>query len=268
MKTIKRTTILVLLLIGMSVTAQNTWRAVYQFKEIQSEESKKREDSIIKKNPGMAKMFKQVRERFSNLTYFLDFNMNESVFKEEEKLNTDKYSSGGMTIVFGANEEILYKNLKKNQYIKTSSMFDGAYRIVDSLPNYHWKITKETKQIGNYLVIKAEGTKMLKDGVTGDKHPVKITAWFTPQIPVGTGPELYGGLPGLIMELQFDNEIFLVKEVVLNPKKHQKIVAPDKGEAISKEEFDIKQKAYIQKMKKMYKNNRSKKGKTSRTFTF
>ncbi len=258
---------IVLLFIGSMASAQTTWRAVYQFKRIQSEESKKKEDSIIKQKPELAGIYKQLRESFSNITYYLDFNKKASVFREEEKLNDKKFASGGMVIKIVANEDVLYKNIAKNQYVKTSGAFDGKYKIVDKTPEYNWKVTKETKQIGNYLVIKAEGSKEIEDR-KGKKKTVTVIAWFTPQIPVGTGPELFGGLPGLILEVRMDNELFLAKEVIINPKKHQKIEEPSKGVAISQTKFEEKEKAYIKKMKKMYKNNRSNKGSNTQTFTF
>jgi GLPGLI family protein len=267
MKTLTKLFIVTLLLSATFLQAQTTWRAVYQFKEIQTEADKKKQDSLIKARPELAAVYKQIRERFSNLTYYLDFNKNESVFKEQEKLENQKFGAGNVVIEIGNNEEILYKNNQDKEYIRTSSMFDGAYRIVDSLPNYQWKVSKETKLIGKYLVIKAVGVEEIKDK-KGKITKQEIIAWFTPQIPVGTGPELYGGLPGLIMEIKIDNEIYLVKEVIVNPKKHNKIIKPEKGKAINSNDFAKKQKAYIEKMKKMYKNNRSKKGSNTNTFTF
>ena len=37
-----------------------------------------------------------------------------------------------------------------------------------------------------------------------------MTAWFTPEIPVSTGPAMYGGLPGLILEISDGNRTMLM----------------------------------------------------------
>ena len=37
-----------------------------------------------------------------------------------------------------------------------------------------------------------------------------MSAWFTPEIPVSTGPSMYGGLPGLILEINDDRTTMLM----------------------------------------------------------
>jgi len=62
-------------------------------------------------------------------------------------------------------------------------------------------------------------------------------AWYTPEIPIATGPEAYGDLPGLILELHTPSRIYLCEEITLNPKKPIKIKVP-KGKIISQKEYD------------------------------
>jgi len=63
-----------------------------------------------------------------------------------------------------------------------------------------WTIGKETKYILNYKCQKA--TTILK---TKNGKNKKIIAWYTNQIPVSSGPFIYSGLPGLILEI--DNHL-------------------------------------------------------------
>ncbi|HLW41558.1 MAG TPA: hypothetical protein VKY82_04250, partial [Flavobacterium sp.] len=51
------------------------------------------------------------------------------------------------------------------------------------------------------------------------------------------GPEKFGGLPGLILELHTPGMVYLCSEIVLNPKKPIVIKIP-KGKVISQEEND------------------------------
>ena len=76
---------------------------------------------------------------------------------------------------------------------------------------------------------------------TEDSKPkmktVNITAWFTPQIPVSTGPYKHGGLPGLILEINTNNTTLLCTKVVMNPKEKMKIKVPSKGTIVTADEY-------------------------------
>ena len=226
-------------------------------------------------------MKRQIAERMKNFlekTYILTFNGNESIYKEEEKLETGAGSRGfGMMMnSFSAGKQ--YKNLKANQILEEREFFGKQFLINDTLTNLKWEITKESKQIGQYLAIKATAVKQIdendfsmarrrnrdneekkedteitegeKKADSTKKEPVDpfedievpkeviVTAWFTPQIPVGNGPGEYAGLPGLILELNVYRTTILCSKIVLNPKEAEKISAPDKGQEVTREEYN------------------------------
>ena len=78
-----------------------------------------------------------------------------------------------------------------------------------------WDITGETAKINEFTCYKAiykrENKKLNKIEI--------ITAWFTVDIPASYGLVGFGGLPGLILQLEFKNSIFTVNNIVLNPKR-------------------------------------------------
>ena len=237
------------------------WRAVYQYKRILTEKQKARRDSMAKVRPEMADMMKSIYKRIDNRTYFLDFNQNESVYKIKAQLG----KPGKRNFSFSANR-ILYKDLKNKTYIQKAPLFDEIYLITDSLPDYHWKITGETKKIGNYTVIKAEGTEIVKKRSKKNKDQKeikwetkekKVIAWFTPEIPISNGPSKYSGLPGLIMELDKNGEVLLLKELIVNPTKFNEIKKPEKGKNVNEKEFKKIRMKQMQKMQKMYKSRRN-----------
>ncbi|MAO08542.1 MAG: hypothetical protein CL596_07520 [Alteromonas sp.] len=84
-----------------------------------------------------------------------------------------------------------------------------------------------------------------------------ITAWFTPQIPVKNGPGEYGGLPGLILELNADRTTILCSKIVLNTKNGETINPPTKGKEVSREEY---QTIVMEKTKEMRENFRNRRG--------
>jgi GLPGLI family protein len=143
--------------------------------------------------------------------------------------------------------------------------------IKDSLPKSKWVLTGESKQIGNYTAYKATMSREVAQEVfqfgrqsSQDNKPkmktVNITAWFTPQIPVSTGPHKHGGLPGLILEVSNDNTTVLCTKVVMNPKEKIKIKAPKKGTVVNMEEYNKIRTEKIAEMREMYQKNRGQGG--------
>jgi GLPGLI family protein len=62
-----------------------------------------------------------------------------------------------------------------------------------------------------------------------------IVVWFAPEISFSFGPLGYGGLPGLILELQDD--IFVYKINELKYVESLKIKKPNSGKKVTKKEF-------------------------------
>jgi len=65
-----------------------------------------------------------------------------------------------------------------------------------------------------------------------------ITAWYTPQIPVSQGPDEYWGLPGLILEVSAGPTVILCNKIVINPQSGLEIEMPEKGDEVSREEYE------------------------------
>lgn len=211
----------------------------------------------------------------SERTFFLEFTKNESLYTSEEKLDQPK-QDGNISISHSPVK--LYKNLKDNYSLSENEELDKPFLIKDTLHTSDWQLSTESKQIGNYTVYKATKVVKQKKHFSDskeeaeekssdllsmiDKEPENFvyTAWYTPQIPIANGPEKFGGLPGLILELHSNNMVYLCSEIVLNPKKTIEIKIP-KGKVISQKEHD-------EKVKKMYENiqqNQKRQGKGNQT---
>lgn len=123
------------------------------------------------------------------------------------------------------------ENLKFNNPFKHLGIKEGQYLITDSLKT-KWKLFNETKIINNYKCYKATILEEMSNGKTK-----VVTAWYCPEIPVSVGPKGYGGLPGLIFELQDKNVVFGIKEInFFNPVN---IILPDIDKAIRISSIDF-----------------------------
>jgi GLPGLI family protein len=202
-------------------------------------------------------------------TFELDFNSTASLFYEQERLDV----SGGngrfnFMSFMSPIQGILHKEYATKSFTNRVELFGKFFLIKDSLPKSKWVLTGESKTIGKYPVYKATLSRevpqeVFQFGRQSDEtenqpkmRTINITAWFTPQIPVSTGPAKHGGLPGLILEVNSDNTTILCTKVVMNPKEKMKIVAPKKGTKVGLNEYNEIRKEKITEMREMYQRNR------------
>jgi len=283
MKTIKKLIFLIVILSVFISNAQNfQGKAYYQtkrsfeFKGVKQDSTKAKKESII--DDDMKKAIKEMIRKQSEKTYILTFNKSESIYKEEKELSKPNPAQGGFMIEITDGNSELYKNTKENIYIESKEDFGKKFLIKDKIKPFNWEMTKETKMIGKYLCIKATTIKMVDDyeeNYTIEEGPkkkekqkeLKITAWYTPEIPVGAGPEMYGGLPGLILELHEDKMHYVCNKIVMNPSEKIKIVAPKKGKEINQKDYDELMDKKHKEMMGNFKGNR-KKGDTSGSVIF
>lgn len=215
---------------------------------------------------------KQVKARLKNRlekTYILNFNKEESVFYEEDKLD----AMSGATDSWGKNftPGRRYKDIREKRLVQSQEFYGKRFLIQDSLLTLKWKMGTESKQIGQYTCFKATsvvpkpqlawydfswGDLRSQNSGGGSEGPdielVQVEAWYCPQIPVPHGPGEYWGLPGLILEVSAGNTTILCSKIVLNPKEELKIEAPDKGKEITKMDY----RATVQEKMREMRDNR------------
>ncbi len=203
---------------------------------------------------------KQIMARMKNFlekTYTLEFTQTESSFKEEAKLNAP--GTSGPRWGASSGKGSIYKNLKDRKMIEDTEQFSKRFLITEKMDQPQWELSDETRKIGNYTVYKATMTKEDKSIDYGSifgrrsrldrkndslkklgKLPPKmlnITAWYTMDIPISSGPADYYGLPGLILELSAGRTTMLCTEIVINPSEKIEIKEPKKGKEVSRDEY-------------------------------
>jgi len=104
-------------------------------------------------------------------------------------------------------------------------------------PNYKWNITKDTKTIKGYLCKKATTNSIEVDPEDSAYYGL-VTAWFTEDIPIPTGPDRYCGLPGLILEIEYENSN--KKTTVESIEFNKKVKLIDIGDGVEvPDKFDL-----------------------------
>ena len=221
----------------------------------------------------MEEMLKKNTEK----NYVLEFTSTESSYSEKEKIDVGE--SGGynwMATYIGDNIGKLYKNVQEKIAINETEMMGKFFLVTDPLEASKWKMTGESKKIGQYTCFKATYQKEVQQRVFsfGSQNQnqnniktkmVEVSAWFTPDIPVSTGPSWYQGLPGLILEVNDDNTTILCTKIVMNPSEKSKIKRPKRGKVISNDDFVVLQDQKRQEAREMWQKMRRSGG--NRSFT-
>jgi GLPGLI family protein len=225
-------------------------------------------------NDEMQKQMMAILKKQFEKEYILDFNNEESLYKEAVNLDKPKAaSSGGMEIIVAGNGagDLLYKNLNENRYANQSDLFGKIFLIKDELELPEWTLEKETKNIGQYTCFKATYKRMVRESgmmrmSVNSKEETEepeieeveqtVTAWYTLQIPVKHGPGNYSGLPGLILEVSDGSESILCSKIVINPKDGVAIEEPKKGKKVNQEEFETVMEKKMKEMDEQFNSSR------------
>tara|TARA_B110001450_G_scaffold13231_1_gene12493 strand:+ start:631 stop:1497 length:867 start_codon:yes stop_codon:yes gene_type:complete len=231
---------------------------------------------------------KQMADRMRSMfekTYILTFDREASTYQEDEVLEAPGGRGGFGKWGSSFSAGMQYKNVKSKQFLQDQEFFGKQFLISDSLPKLEWKLGAETKQIGQYLCMKATAIKTvdefdwrsmrrksppkdskvkrdsthtttISDEIEIPKQ-IEVTAWYTPQIPVSQGPGDFWGLPGLILEVNTDKTTILCSKIVMNPQDKDVIEAPEKGEVVSRKEYNDIVTKKMEEMRSMYGGRRN-----------
>ena len=209
-------------------------------------------------SPDLRKQLEDQLRQQSQQEYTLNFNRNESTYKKNEKLKAPTPSSGGITITVSDGTDLRYKNIKERRYTNQTEIYGKQFLIKDSIRNQNWELLNETKNIGQYTCFKAQLKTEVKtrivteDGLEMVMKERITTAWYTPQIPISNGPAEFGGLPGLILEINDGKLTLICSKIVINPEDTITINEPKKGKKVSQQEFnDIMEKKSKEMMEQM-----------------
>jgi len=114
-------------------------------------------------SPERKKMIQERMKSFLEKVYILTFNKEESIYKEDEKLEAPGAGARGFG-GFGASLTggPKYKNVKSKELIQDQEFFGKQFLIKDELEDLDWKMGTETKQIGKYMCFKATATKTVE----------------------------------------------------------------------------------------------------------
>src|SRR5699024_8333157 len=186
------------------------------------------------------KQYNDIQKAAPYLEYKLSFNSKEALFERPSSMASD--SGMDLEIVAEASGAVgkNYSNTQENLNLHQFQSRNKNWIIKTDLDHLNWEISNETKEIQGYSCKKATTTS---DFLNHFKKQTSVTAWFCPDLPFQYGPRGIAGLPGLILELEYNHYTFTTDKINIGKKKN-KIARPTKGEVLSQDEyFEVLRKA-------------------------
>ncbi len=159
--------------------------------------------------------------------YMLQASDNQYYYFTDNDFHDDKYQWSSKKEAYH-----IYRNLNDQTQKCMIETLSKVYWLEGEIIPYKWKILTEIKEVNGYICMKAETKDTTKNQ--------KIIAWFTDQIPISAGPELFCGLPGMILEVDINDGATVLSATKVTVKKSSPLTLPKKwkGKKISHTEFN------------------------------
>lgn len=122
----------------------------------------------------------------------------------------------------------LYCDFENGEKTELLEFMTREFRVKSEIVPTGWKMTNEFKSIMGYTCMGAE----MMDGED------RIVAYFTPEIPVPSGPDKYNGLPGLILAIEKDGYTTYLASRIEMVQVDEFLMEPDSGKKVTHEELD------------------------------
>jgi GLPGLI family protein len=199
---------------------------------------------------------------FRTTKFMLLFSDSVSMYKvvpEDEAPDPFGGSGPRVMIRMGGAGGDMYKNFAESKSVQTSEMGGKNFLIIDSIRQQPWKLGMETKQVLGHLCHKATRKlmqappavrRMVMSGGSGapptdttiQNRPqgkeVDVVAWYADDIVSPVGPEDYGQLPGVILQLDVDNGTTVYSATEIKKAVDLKeLKEPKKGKVVTRVEF-------------------------------
>jgi GLPGLI family protein len=195
---------------------------------------------------------KKVVSKFSNtlktFEYKLEFNPRFGAYKKIKKMEDSSLKNKVALALSGFKGEVFFNRYKK-EIINKKNVFGTDFLIVKNFDSIKWELTKEKLIINELICYKAK-TKIQEEGRNGVRE-IEIVAWYTPDVNIPFGPDGYGGLPGLIIQLEKGNIVTVLHKIEFIDTKTN-IELPTKGKVVTEKEFNAFMKDLVMNREKYY----------------
>ena len=218
-------TVLFIILLSTNAMAQYTQQGKIEYER---KTNLKRQIDDMGSDNDWAQAIKSQIPKFKSDFFDLYFTLSKTVYKPGRKPEgNDVVKMWGSE---PAGENIVYTDFSANNVIASKQVYEQKFLVQDSIRKIKWKITDEIRTIANFKCRKAVGKIC---------DSVYVVAFYTDDIMVSGGPEMFGGLPGMILELAVPRlyTTWVADKVEITESKADEIGAPEKGKKVNQKQF-------------------------------
>jgi len=192
-----------------------------------------RTTNMHKRLPPENENMKAMIPEFNTGKQQLIFSGDESIFStlpEEEDIRDQAGQEGGrINIRMNAGSNETYKNYATEKTVELRELGPKKYIIEDTLRKLAWKLSEDTQLIKGYHCKKA---------TTKNRQGDNVIAWYTEDIATPSGPEQFGGLPGLILQMDIGDGWLVFSPLEITAATGKQIVKiPSGAKKVTRSEF-------------------------------
>ncbi len=184
-------------------------------------------DDLNEDSKRWVEKFKSQIPNFSTSYFDMYFNTTKTLYKPgRESDNQTKLWFAQSP----AAENIVLTDLTTSNVKATKQVFESKFLVQDTMRKMQWQIKDEIRTIANFKCRKAVGKIC---------DSVYVVAFYTEDILASGGPEMFSGLPGMIMEVAIPRlyTTWIATKVELTPPKETDFAAPEKGKKVTQKEL-------------------------------
>lgn len=169
----------------------------------------------------LLEQYQQSNPQFKVLKSTLTFSNNKTLFTP---LDIDPVSGPGFSMPIASQNNTIYTDRSTGVLVAKKNVLGDNFLLTDSVRKINWKITNETREVLGYTCRRANAIIM---------DSIYVVAFYAEKIHVSGGPEGFGGLPGMILELALPHEniSWRATKVTDAPVAATVVVAPRGGRA-------------------------------------
>ncbi len=164
--------------------------------------------------------------KFNNTYFDLVFDRNRSIYKPGREGDAAPKFWGSDP----ASENIVFTDLAAKRVKAVKQVYEQKFMVQDTMRKIDWRLKDEIRTIANFKCRKAVG--IICDSVY-------VVAFYADDILANSGPEMFGNLPGMVLELAIPrlHTTWTATKVDLVAVKEEDFTMPGKGKKVTSKEL-------------------------------